>query len=248
MSVNIKDAEEKLGKDRVEEIVEKDWKIADMPTEEELSQEESKSPKARNNPKSRKNLIQYRKKTKEQKEKMVGNLKFVESEEDVIPSDILGKFPKLSTIEKLMPALDVLTNRKEQELYYNYIALILQDFDAEELTASDLDDIVTLAINKVIEVGSCSLSSRNPLKLLESSATIERFRKFSEKIKTNLANRRVDRIDVKNKPAFSIVDLASEIDDQDKADFERRMLELEDNRKGYIPPARDDDGYVLDGD
>lgn len=246
MAINIKDAEDKLGKVKVEEIVEKEWKVVDPPSEEELAQEQHESPKARNNPNSRKNLIQYRKKTKEQKEKMVSNLKFVEKEEDVDPREVLGKFADIVAIEKLMPALDVLSTRKEQEVYYNYIALVLQDFDADDLTASDIDDIITLALNRVIEYRLLSLSSKSPIKLLEAAPTIERFRKFSEKIKSNLANRRVDRIDVRNKPAFSIVDLAAEIDEQDKADFERRMSEMERRRTDYVPPKRNEDGFIID--
>jgi len=246
MAINIKDAEDKLGKSRVGEIVEKEWKVVDPPTEEELAKEKHKSPKARSNPNSRKNLIQYRKKTKAQKEKMVKNLKFVEKEEDVDPREILGKFADIVAIEKLMPALDVLENRKEQEVYYNYINLILQDFDVDGLTASDIDDIITLALNRVIEYRFLSLSSKHPMKLLEAAPTIERFRKFSDKIKTNLANRRVDRIDVKNRPAFSIVDLAAEIDDQEKADFEKRMKDLEKKQEEYVPPKRDDAGFVIE--
>jgi len=245
MAKNIKDVEEKLGKSKVEEIIEKEWKLAELPSDEELAEEKSKSPKARNNPNSRKNLIQYRKKTTEQKEKMVKNLKFVETEPDVDPASILGDFAGIADIEKLMPALDVLGSRTEQEVYYNYINLILRDFDAEELTSSDIDDVITLALNRVIEYRLLKESATSPIKLLEAAPTIERFRKFSDKIKTNLASRRVDRIDVKNRPSFSIVDLASEIDDSDKANFEKRMNDLENAQKTYVPPPRDADGYVI---
>jgi hypothetical protein len=66
MATNVKDAEEKLGKEKIKEISEKDWKVAEVPSEEELAQKKSKSPKARNNPNSRANLMQHRKKTPEQ--------------------------------------------------------------------------------------------------------------------------------------------------------------------------------------
>lgn len=246
MAINVKDAEEKLGKEKIDELKNKKWKVTDLPSEEELEAQESKSPKARNNPNSRKNLIQYREKTPEQKEKMLQNLKFQEKEEDLDPQEILGHFEKLGVIEKLMPALDVLTNRKEQEVYYNYIALILKDFDADELTGSDLDDIVTLAINRVIEYRLLKGSTKNPKLVLEAAPTIEKFRKFSEKIKSSLANRRVDRIDVKNKPNFSIVDLAGQLDADEKRDLEERLKALENQRKDYHPPARDEDGYIID--
>lgn len=245
MAINVKDAEEKLGKEKLNEITEKEWKVADVPTEEQLANEKSKSPKARNNANSRKNLAQYNKKTKEQKEKMVSNLKFVEKEEDIIPRDILGDFADILAIEKLMPALDVLANRKEQEVYYNYINLILKDFDVEDLTASDIDDIITLALNRVIEYRLLKGGAKNPMLILEAAPTIEKFRKFSEKIKGSLASRRVDRIDVKNRPAFSVVNLAATLDENDKADYEQRIKDLETKADNYVAPKRDEEGYVI---
>ena len=213
--------------------------------EEALAKEKSNSPKARNNPNSRKNLAQYNKKTKKQKEKMVNNLKFIEKEDDIIPRDILGDFADILAIEKLMPALDVLANRKEQEVYYNYIHLILMDFDVEDLTSSDIDDIITLALNRVIEYRLLKGGAKNPMLILEAAPTIEKFRKFSEKIKSSLASRRVDRIDVKNRPAFSVVNLAATLDEADKADYERRIKELERTASEYVAPERDEEGYVI---
>lgn len=246
MSINVKDAEEKLGKDKIEELKNKKWKVSELPSEDELAQEEHDSPKARKNPNSRKNLIQYREKTPEQKEKMLGNLKFPEKEEDINPEDIIQEFSKIGAIEKIMPALDILVDRKEQEIYYNYIALILNDFEVDDLTGSDLDDIVTLALNRVLEYRLVKGSRKNPKLVLEISATLEKFRRFSEKIKSGLASRRVDRIDVKNKPSFSIVDLAGQLDAQNKRDLEARLKALEDRKQDYRPPVRNEDGYIVD--
>lgn len=246
MATNVKDVEEKLGEEKVNEIVEKDWKVVSVPSEEELAKEKHTSSKARSNPNSRKNLIQYNKKTKDQKKKMVNNLQYVEKEEDIVPRDILGKYADIRAIGQMMPALDVLANRSEQEFYYNYIRLILEDFDAEELTSSDIDDVITLALNKVIECRLLKVGAKNTIKILEAAPTIEKFRKVSEKIKSGLASRRVDRIDVKNKPAFSIVNLASHLDEQDKLDFEERMRKMEETREEYVAPARNEQGLLVD--
>lgn len=248
MSINIKDAKEKLGEKRVAEIVEKDWKLAELPTEEALAAEKHKSPKARSNPNSRKNLAQYHKKSKETKEKIIDNLQFVEVEEDVDPRDFLGAFSDMEAIHQLMPALDVLSSRQEQETYYTYIRLILEDFDPGELTNSDIDDIITLALNKVIEYRLLKVGAKNPIRILEAAPTIEKFRKFSEKIKSGLASRRVDRIDVKNRPAFSIVDLAAHLDEQEKMDFERRTAEMEKVRQKFVPPKRTERGLLITDD
>ena len=53
-TVDIKSADKVLGKDKIDSIVEKDWKVAELPSEEELKNETLKNSKARNNINSRK--------------------------------------------------------------------------------------------------------------------------------------------------------------------------------------------------
>jgi len=249
MAINVKDAEEKLGKDKIKEIAEKDWKVATPPTEEELVKEEPKNPKARNNPNSCKNLAQYNKKTPEQKEKSLKNLQFVEKEEDLNLEEFLGPeiFKALPTIP-LTAALDFLANRKEQDYYYSFVKLTLQDFDISDLTYSDIDDVLTLAANHVHIHRLMKGSSKNPMLTLEAAPTIERYKKDSAKIKASLSSRRVDRIDTKNRPAFSIVDLGVELDARQDADYERRIKEMEEKVLTYVPPKRNEEGYVVDDD
>lgn len=242
MTVNVKDAKEKLGEERIEEIVDKEWKTAKLPPEAEIIAEKHNSPKARNNPNSRKNLMQYRKdKPKEVKKKIVEALTYTEVEEDANPKDFLDAEVNLDLLNKMMPAKDVLVNRKEQELYYNYINLILKDFPVDELTSSDMDDIITLALNRIIEIRLLTVGAKNTVRIFEAAPTIEKFRKHSEKIKEGLASRRSDRIDPKNRPSFSIVDLASRVDEQTKEAYDKRIKQLEDADVNYLPPKHDDD-------
>lgn len=244
MSTIIKDLEEKLGKDKVDEIVEKEWKVAEPPTPEELEQEEPSHPKARNNPNSRANLAQYNKRSKEAKQKALDNLKVVEIEEDVDPVSIFGAEFDMSIIDSIMPARKVLKNRDEQLIFYNVIKLFIKDFDIKELTFSDLDDIVTLAINKILEQRLLKAATSGEKLVLEAAPTLEKLRKHSDKIKTNLASRRVDRIDLKTKPALSIVELAAHLDAEKKLDFQKRMEELEKKAIEHVPPARDEIGNL----
>ena len=243
-----KDLEEKLGTDKVEEIADKDWKVAELPTEEELAKEEHKSPKARSNPKSRANLAQYNKKNKKQKKAALKNLKIEEVEEDIDPKDVLGDSPSIAIIESIMPARKVLRDRAEQEVYYNTITLFLKDFNIEELSFSDIDDIVTLALNNIVIQRLYAIGAKNTVKVLEAGPTIEKLRKQSDKIKSNLASRRVDRIDLKNKPALSIVELAAHLDEQEKLDFDARIKEMEKAEKEYEPPKRGADGFLESND
>lgn len=246
MSTIVKDLEEKIGKDKVEDIVEKDWKVVEPPTYEELEQEEAGHPKARNNPNSRKNLAQYNKRSKEAKQKAIENLKIVEKEEDIDPVTIFGEDFDISIIDSIMPARKVLKDRGEQEIFYNVIKLFIKDFDMKELSFSDLDDIVTLAINKILEQRLLKAATSGEKLVLEAAPTLEKLRKHSDKIKTNLASRRVDRIDLKTKPALSIVELAAHLDEQKKLDFQKRMSDLEKAVEEHVPPPRDESGNLIE--
>jgi hypothetical protein len=245
MAEKIKGAKEKLGEEKYKDIIEKDWKVAELPTEEELAKEPSKNPKTRSNINSRKNLVQYRKKTPEQKEKIIKNLKFVEKEEDIDPHSILGGFSRLDDLLKLLPVNEVFSDRKEQELYYNYIKLILQDFDANDLTSSDIDDITTLGANRVYEYRLLKASRQNPAMVLEATPSVEKFRRSSEKLKGNLANRRVDRVDPRKRSGISIVELVDYLDAQKDLDFQKRMDSLEEERLNYKPANRDSSGKLI---
>lgn len=249
MSKVIKNLEDVVGKERIDEITDKDWKVTELPSDEQLSEEKSSSPKARNNKNSRKNLAQYNKRTKDQKKKAVENLKVTEIQEDVDPREIFGgkvSIATLETIELIMPARSILIDRQEQLVYYNTINLFLKDFTADELSFSDIDDIVTLAVNKVLEQRLLSASKKAPKMVLEISTALEKFRKHSDKIKHNLASRRVDRIDLKNKPSMSIVELAAHLDAKKALDFEERLETLKKEAEDFVPPPRDDKGFLIE--
>lgn len=236
MSKNTKDIKQKLGSDKVEEILDKEWKTADLPSEETLSEEEHTSSKARNNKNSRANLVQYnKKKTGRAKKAALKNLRYTQIEEDVDPKTIFDEGVDYAVFESVMPALDVLYDRKEQEIYYNTLNLFLRDFDIKDLTFSDIDDIITLTLNQVLIYRLMKASRDNPKLVLESSAAVEKFRRQSEKIKGSLANRRVDRIDVKNKKSFSIVDLCAAVDDKIEDEFRKRVEKLRQDAKDHVP-------------
>lgn len=231
-----KDIEDKLGKDKVEEIVEKEWKTAELPSEEELAKEEHTSSKARSNPNSRKNLIQYRKDTdKDTKKKVLKNLKYTHVEEDVDPSDIFGPGVDWSKFERVMPARDILVDRQEQLVYYNNLNEFAKDFEAAELTGSDVNDIITLATNQVLIFRLVKESKKHPKLLLECTNAVDKLRRQDEKIKQSLANRRVDRVDVKNKSAYSIVDLAAALDQEVEEEFQNRVDKLIKEDKDHKP-------------
>jgi hypothetical protein len=236
MSKNIKDIKQKIGAEKVEDILDKEWSVADIPTDEALAEEKHTSPKARSNKNSRANLVQYRKdKTARAKKTALKNLRYTEIEEDVDPKDVFGDGVDYQVFESVMPARDVLADRKEQEVYYNTLNLFLRDFDIDDLTFSDIDDIITLSLNQVLIYRLMRASRDNPKLVLEISQSVEKFRRQSEKIKSSLASRRVDRIDIKHKKLFSIVDLAAAFDERAEDNFRERIKKLKEEEKDHVP-------------
>jgi hypothetical protein len=234
--VDVESAEEKLGKDLIAEIAEKEWKTAPLPTEDELASETHKSPKARTNPNSRKNLIQYRAdKSKEVKEEIVKGLQFKNKRPDIDPFEYISLPPTFdkSTLISFLPSRRVMKDLEEEIYFYTVLNSFLNDFDLEELSASDIEDVVSLSVNRVLENRLLGLSASDPATLIDVAATIEKFRKHSEKVKGNLASRRSDRIDPKNKQNYSIVDLVYAYDAQKKVEFNDRIEALEKEKGEY---------------
>lgn len=251
MSTVIKDLEEKLGAEKVEEIIEKEWKVVDPPTAEELAKNPSSHPMARNNPNSRRNLAQYNKRTREAKEKAAQNLKVREKEDDVVPQEIfLGKIEDdiITVFEIIIRPKEVFKTRAEQDIFWSTVKLFLEDFKVKELSHSDFDDIANLAKNRVLEyrlLKAVAKESKDHV-LLNITAAREKLSKDNDKIKASLSSRRIDRIDTKNKPALSIVDLAAHLDKQKKLDFQARVKEFEREQVDYLPPLRDDEGNLIE--
>lgn len=234
--VDKKKIEDVLGEEAVEEIIDKDWKVAELPSEEELEKEKHKSPKARSNVNSRKNLIQYRKnKPREAKKRAVQNLESKSKRRNINPFD----FIKMESSEKrdlfssLLPFRTILATAEEEEFLYRMINSLLFDFDIEELSVSDMDDIINLALNRVMIDRLYEDSKREPTKILDIAASVERFKKESKVLKQNLASRRSDRIDPKGKQNFSITDLVYAYDDDKRREFEERVEKLDKEKRKY---------------
>ena len=254
--VDVVPLEEKLGPDLIEKIAEKEWKKADLPTEEQLEKEKHSSPKARKNINSRKNLVQYRKNvSKDTKKKIVKGLATRQKRRNVNPLDYIDIPDSLESKSFLsfLPRRKVFRDDKEEESFYRVLNIFLKDFDPDELGASDIEDIISLAKNKVIEdrllvAGAEREGSEEAMSaLLDVSASIEKLRKHSEKIKQGLASRRSDRIDPRNKQNFSIVDLVQRFDDRKREELEVlekrfRKEEAEFLRKKNISEQLNKDG------
>jgi len=134
------------------------------------------------------------------------------------------KFREL--MEELIPA-EAIFEEDEIKMYKGLISIYLKDFDEEHLTANDMDDLMGIALNKVLEMRLLRDSKGAKTdKLLDASASIEKVRKQTDKLKENLATRRKDRIDPKKFSGFSIVDLAVAYDMEKKREMMDKAIKF----------------------
>lgn len=150
--------------------------------------------------------------------------------------------PKKPVIKKLikdiMPKDDIFTP-EEKQLYEDYIDAYLADFDADELISSDMDDIMNLAMNKVLSYRLLKESRGDVDRQLDIAATLEKLDKRNEKLKESLSTRRRDRINPNELKGFSIVDLAVAYDQEVKNAHKERLEKLRQEEKD-IMAARED--------
>lgn len=142
-------------------------------------------------------------------------------------------------IKELLPA-ETIFNEEEAEMYNDLLDTYMADFDKDELISSDMDDIMNLAMNKVLAYRLLKESKGDIDRQLDVATTIEKLDKRNEKLKENLSTRRRDRIDPNELKGFSIVDLAVAYDQDVKKEHQKRLdklrkeeKEITEKRKGY---------------
>lgn len=155
-----------------------------------------------------------------------------------------GRPPNAPTPKKMLKEIlpiDSIFDEDEAELYNKLVSVYLEDFDAEDLTSSDMDDILDLAKNRVLEFRLLKDSKGNSDRQIDVAQTIERLSKKNEKIKENLSSRRKDRINPNELKGFSIVDLAVAFNQDKKNKLKSKMdklkieeIEMLEKRKGYM--------------
>ncbi len=132
-------------------------------------------------------------------------------------------------LTQLIPIADMF-EEEEIVIYNSLIDIYLKDFDEDDLTSSDIDDIMTLSTNKIIEIRLLKSSKGDADSHLNYSNSMEKLRKQSDKIKDNLASRRKDRLDPSEFKGFSVVDLAVAFDDNKKAKLERKARDMKEKQ------------------
>jgi len=166
--------------------------------------------------------------------------------------------PKIKEMLKEVIPVSDLFEEDELRIYESLVDIYLKDFDEDDLTAGDMDDIMGLAMNRVFEIRLLKTSKGNVNAQMDISMTIEKIRKESQKLKENLFSRRKDRIDPNEFKGFSIVDLAVAFDNEKKLELAKKaklLLEEEEKinemRKDYTGNRNDVEGVkesnIIDG-
>jgi hypothetical protein len=157
-------------------------------------------------------------------------------------------------VKNIIPIEEIFTTQ-EASIYHDFVDVYLVDFDNEDLTSGDMDDIMDLAKNRVIEFRLLKTSRDDADRQVDISAALEKIRKENKVLKENLATRRKDRINPNELKGFSIVDLAVAFDEDKKVKLQeqiRKNIEEEElilkSREGYTGNRYDVEAEITEGD
>jgi len=124
--------------------------------------------------------------------------------------------PKAKEMLKEVIPIDDIFNPEEKKIYESLVDIYLKDFESDDLTAGDMDDVMSLAMNRVLEIRLLKTSKGSTDAQLDIAGTIEKMRKQNEKLKESLSTRRKDRINPHEHKGFSIIDLAVAFEEDKK--------------------------------
>ncbi len=150
-------------------------------------------------------------------------------------------------LKEVLPVNDIFLD-EELDMYNQLVDVYMEDFDEDDLTSSDIDDILDLAKNRILEFRLLKISRNNTDKQMDAAATIEKLRKQNDKIKENLSARRRDRIDPNKYKGFSIVDLAIAFDNDRKLELNEKVQRLQKEQEIALKSRKDYAGNRYDVD
>jgi len=143
-------------------------------------------------------------------------------------------------IKEIIP-IEEIFRTDEAAIYHDFVDVYLADFDQEDLTSGDMDDIMDLAKNRVLEFRLLRTSRDDTDRQVDISTALEKIRKENKVLKENLATRRKDRINPNEFKGFSIL---QEQIRKNKVE-EKAIL---DTRKDYTGNRYDVETEINEGD
>jgi hypothetical protein len=150
-------------------------------------------------------------------------------------------------LKEIIPINEIFTDT-EANLYHDLVDVYLTDFDKDDLTSSDMDDVLDLAKNRVLEFRLLKTSRNSTDKQIDISTAVERIKKENKVLKENLSTRRKDRINPNEFKGFSIVDLAVAFDEERKAELMKRINKNRQKEQEMLQSREDYSGNRYDHD
>lgn len=150
-------------------------------------------------------------------------------------------------IKEIIPVEEIF-NPDEASLYHDLVDVYMNDFDKDELTSGDMDDIMDLAKNRVLEFRLLKTSKDDADRQVDISTALEKIRKANKVLKENLATRRKDRINPNEFKGFSIVDLAVAFDESKKQKLQEQIRKNRIEEKEALGKRNDYVGNRYDTD
>ncbi len=154
--------------------------------------------------------------------------------------------PKPKKMIKEIIPIDEIFKEDEASIYHDFVDVYLADFDQEDLTSGDMDDIMDLAKNRVLEFRLLRTSRDDTDRQVDISAALEKIRKENKVLKENLATRRKDRINPNELKGFSIVDLAVAFDEEKKQKLQEQIRKNIEEEKAILESRKDYTGNRYD--
>ena len=156
------------------------------------------------------------------------------------------KPPKPKKMLKEILPVDDIFDVEEKDLFNNLIDVYIADFDIDDLTSSDMDDILDLAKNRVLEFRLLKNSKDSISKQMDAAMAIEKLSRKNEKIKESLSSRRKDRINPNDLKGFSIVDLAVAFNQEKKQQLNEHMKKMRAEEQEALEKRKDYQGNKND--
>jgi hypothetical protein len=167
----------------------------------------------------------------------------------------MARKKKPKQIFKDIIPVESMFDEEEAAMYKEYVKVYMEDFEDEDLTAGDLDDLTDLAKNKVLEYRLLKAVKEGVHTHMDIAQSLERISKQNKTFKENLATRRKDRINPNEYKGFSIVDLAVAFDNVKKQELKDRIRQNKQeeeavlkSREGYVGNKYDKDGPSKNSD
>lgn len=156
--------------------------------------------------------------------------------------------PKVKDLLTSILPVNEIFNEEEVLMYKQLVEVYISDFDKDELTSSDMDDIMDLAKSRLLEFRVLKTIKDNPEAVLDVTRSLETIRKENQKLKESLSSRRKDRYNPNEYKGFSIVDLAVAFDDQRKIELNEKLKKFAIKEEEIMEKRKDYHGNRYDMD